>query len=126
MERCRPRLGWRGKFAVAFRGVGVAVRGESSFCVHFVAALVAVLALVTFECSPAEWAAVLLVVGLVFTAELVNTAVEILFKGFDQATRDRVYPALDVSAGAVLAASLTAVAVGVAVFGPKLWAAAGR
>ena len=126
MESRRPRLGWRGKFAVAFRGLGVAVRGESSFCVHFVATLIAVMALVTFECSPGEWAVILVVVGLVYTAELMNTAIEILFRGFDQPTRDRVYPALDVSAGAVLAASLAAVVVGIAVFGPKLWMVAGR
>lgn len=124
MDSRRPRRGWRGKFAVALSGVGVAVRGESSFCVHSFAAVVAVLALVAFECPPAEWATVLLAVGLVFTAELVNTSVEILFRGFDQPTRDRVYPALDVAAGAVLAASVCAVSVGVAVFGPKLWMAA--
>ena len=124
MDRPRKRTSWRRKFAVALQGVGVAVRSESSFCVHLFAAAAALMALVAFECRPGEWAAVLLAVGLVFTAELFNTAIEILFRGFDQPTRDRVYPALDVSAGAVLAASACAVAVGLAVFGPRLWAAA--
>ena len=122
----RGRTGWRRKFAVAFRGVGVAVRSESSFCVHAFFAAAALSALVAFECAACEWAAVLLAIGVVVAAELANTAVEILFRGFDQPTRDRVYPALDVSAGAVLAASACAAAVGLAVFGPKLWAAAGR
>ena len=59
-------------------------------------------------------------IGLVLTAELFNSAVETLFRGLDEATKDRVWPALDISAGAVLLASLTAVAVGLLMFVPKL------
>ncbi len=116
----RRRPSWKRKFAAALSGVRAGVQGESSFCVHIFAAACAVAALVAFGCTSAEWAAVLGVIGLVMTAELMNTALETLFRGFDQPTRDRVYVALDVAAGAVLMASAAAVAVGVAVFGKHL------
>ncbi len=119
-DRRRARSSWPAKFAIAGRGLRVGVQGQPSFCVHFFFAVLAVAALAVLKCPAADWVVVLLCVGLVFTAELMNTAVEILFRGFDQATRDRVYPALDVAAGAVLVASITAVAVGAVVFGRQL------
>ncbi len=118
----RRRTDWRRKFAVALSGVKIAVRAESSFCVHLFFAVAAVLALVALDCTATEWALVLLCVGGVITCELMNTAIETLFRGFDAPTRDRVYPALDIAAGAVLTASLTAAAVGCVVFGRHLWA----
>lgn len=121
----RRRTGWRRKFAVAARGIKVAVRAESSFCVHLFFAVASVLALVALDCSATEWALILVCVGGVLACELMNTAVETLFRGFDAPTRDRVYPALDIAAGAVLVASLTAVAVGGAVFGRHLLALKG-
>lgn len=119
-DRRRARSSWPAKFAVAGRGLRVGVQGQSSFCVHFFFAVLAVAALAVLKCPAGDWAVVFVCVGLVFTAELMNTAIEILFRGFDQETRDRVYPALDVAAGAVLMASLTAVAVGGVVFGRRL------
>ena len=59
------------------------------------------------------------------TAELFNSAIETLFRGLDEATRERAWPALDVAAGAVLLASLTAVVVGLLIFLPKLAALLG-
>ena len=53
-------------------------------------------------------------------AELFNSAIETLFKGLTQAAQDRVYPALDIAAGAVLMASITAAVVGAIVFGRRL------
>ena len=52
-------------------------------------------------------------IGLVLTAELFNSAVETLFRGLDEPTRERAWPALDIAAGAVLLASVFAAAVGV-------------
>ena len=54
------------------------------------------------------------------TAELFNSAVETLFRGLDEATKERVWPGLDIAAGAVLLASLTAGVVGLLIFLPKL------
>jgi diacylglycerol kinase len=118
--RPRPPRRWRDKFAEALRGVRVGAQGQSSFYAHFFFACLAVLAAVVLECDRVEWCLVVGCVGLVFTAELFNTAIETLFKGLDPAARDRVYHALDISAGAVLVTCLTAAVVGGFIFGRKL------
>lgn len=110
---------WRRKFADAGRGVRLAVRTESSLRVQLLAGAAATGAAVMLRCPPVEWAVLLGCCGLVLTAELLNTAVELLFRGLPQAERDRVYPCLDVAAGAVLTASGFAVLVGLLVLGPR-------
>jgi diacylglycerol kinase len=118
--RVKPPRRWRDKFAEAFRGARVGAQGQSSFCVHLFFACLAVLAAVALRCDPIEWCLIVGCIGLVFTAELFNSAVETLFKGLDPAARDRVYHALDIAAGAVLVACLTAATVGGIVFGRKM------
>src|ERR1700733_15398993 len=106
-RRASPRR-WRDKFREAFRGVKLGVRGHSSFSVHFFFAALALTAGLVLECDPIEWCLVLGCVGLVITTELFNSAIETLFRGLDPESKARIHHCLDISAGAVLAASLTA------------------
>jgi diacylglycerol kinase (ATP) len=57
----------------------------------------------------------------VLTAELFNSAIETLFRDLDEATKARVWPALDIAAGAVLLASLTAAVIGALIFLSRLY-----
>ena len=116
---------WRDKFRVAFRGLKFGVRGHSSFAVHFFFAALALVAAAALQISLPEWGLVVLCIGLVLTAELFNSCVETLFRCLDEKTRDRAWPALDIAAGAVLLASLTAAVVGLLLFVPKLAARLG-
>ena len=116
----KKRRPWRDKFREAFRGVKRGVRGHSSFAVHFFFAVGALAAAVALECDHYEWCLVLGCVGLVMTAELFNSSIETLFRGLEPEARDRVYGCLDIAAGAVLIAGLTAAAVGAVIFGRKL------
>ena len=69
-----------------------------------------------------EWAVIGLVIGLVWMAEFVNTALEAVV---DLASPD-LHPLAkvgkDVGAAAVLVAAITAVIVGLLILGPRLWA----
>ena len=116
----RRRRPWGAKFGDALRGVKGGVRGHSSFFVHFFVAALVVVAGVLIGCTLLEWAVLLGCIGLVLTAELFNSALETLFRGLDAATKERVWPALNIAAGAVLLASVTAGAVGLLIFLPKL------
>jgi len=116
----KPRRHWRDKFREALRGMKLGIRGHSSFFVHFFfAALVAMTAIV-LRCDPLEWCLLLGCIGLVLTAELFNSAVETLYWGLDDLTRPRVRRCLDIAAGAVLLAGITAAVIGCIVFLPKL------
>jgi undecaprenol kinase len=117
----RPRRTWRRKFGDAFRGLKRGIRGQSSFFVHFFFAALVVAAAIVLNCSIEQWGLLLLCMGLVFTAELVNSAIEHLVRGLDDSHRERVWPSLDIVAGAVLLASLIAACVGALVFLNQLW-----
>ena len=62
---------------------------------------------------------------VVLTAELFNSALETIFHGLDEATKPRVRNCLDIAAGAVLLASLTAALIGAMVFLHRLAALLG-
>lgn len=117
--RKRPRR-WREKFREAFRGVKLGVRGHSSFYVHFFVAALVTAAAVAFNCDWLDWCLLLGCIGLVFTAELFNSAIETLFHGLDPEAKARIHGCLDIAAGAVLVASLTAAVVGGIVFTRRL------
>lgn len=112
----RKRRRWRDKFREAFRGVKLGVRGHSSFAVHFFFAALVIAAAVALECSLIEWCLLLFCIGGVITTELMNSAIETLFKGLEESARSRYYGCLDIAAGAVLVASLFAVVIGGLIF----------
>lgn len=108
-------------FRYALQGAAYCFKTQPNMRIHLLAA-VAVLALgFWLSLTPVELAVLLLAIGLVFVAEMLNTAVE--------KTIDLVCPqyhplakvAKDAAAGAVLAAALIAVAVGYYLLFSKLF-----
>jgi diacylglycerol kinase len=118
-KRKRP---WRQKFGDAVRGLKKGIRGHSSFFVHFFVAALVISTGFVLNCEPLEWCILVFCIGFVLTAELFNSAIETLFRGFDEQTKDKSWPALDIAAGAVLMASITAAIIGVIVFVHRLLA----
>lgn len=116
----RPRRLWRDKFRESARGLKLGIRGHSSFFVHFFFAALVVMTAIVLRCDPVEWCLLLGCIGLVLTAELFNSAVETIYRGLDELTKPRVRHCLDIAAGAVLLASITAAIIGCSVFLPKL------
>jgi diacylglycerol kinase len=121
-EPKRPPRSWRQKFHEAFRGWKFGVRGQSSFFVHFFFTALVIVAAIVLGCSLVEWCLLIGCIGFVLVAELFNSAIETLFRGLDEPTRARVWPALDIAAGAVLLASVVAGIIGLIVFLNRLWA----
>ncbi len=120
-----PRSGFWRSFSFAGQGVWHVVRTQRNMRVHLAAALAAIVAGAILRISAADWAAVVAVIGLVLTAETLNTVVEALV---DLCT-DKYHPlakaAKDMAAGAVLISSAAAVGVAVAVFLPRLLSGSG-
>lgn len=114
----KPRR-WRDKFHEAFRGTKRGIRGHSSFYVHFFFAAIVIALAVTLDCQWWEWCFLIGAIGFVMVAELFNSAIETLFHGLDEATKRRIHGCLDIAAGAVLIASLTAATVGGIIFARK-------
>src|SRR5438309_4133773 len=96
--RSRPRRSWRHKFRDAFRGLKLGIRGHSSFFVHFFFSALVLAAAVVLRCDLEQWCLLLLCIGLVLTAELFDSALETLFRGLDETTKEKCWRSLDVSA----------------------------
>jgi diacylglycerol kinase len=119
-ERRPKRTPWRRKFGAALRGIKLGIRGHSSFFVHFFFTALVLAAAVVLRCEFIEWCVLLVCIGGVLTAELVNSAIETLFRGLDEATKSRAWNALDIAAGGVLLASVVAAVVGALIFARRL------
>ena len=121
--RHRP---WRAKFHDALRGMKLGIRGQSSFFVHFFFAALVIAGATILRCSVEQWCLLLLCIGGVLTAELFNSAFETLFRGLDEATKERSWQSLDISAGAVLLTTIVAAVVGAMVFVHRLMQLSGQ
>lgn len=109
-------------FSYAFAGLRVLFREEHNSWIHAAAALIAVVAGFLFRISPMEWVAVIIVIGMVFAAEILNSSIE-RTADFVKAERDdRKRDIKDLGAAAVLVSAITAALVGTIIFLPKLLA----
>lgn len=115
----QPSL-WR-SFGHALTGVGRTWLRERNFRIHVVVALAISALAAGLKISRAEFAVVILAMGLVFTSELLNTAVEALVDLVSPEYHDAAKTSKDAAAGAVLLSALTAVIVGLTILGPPLW-----
>lgn len=108
--------------ACAASGVCFLVRSERNPRIQLACALVAVAVGFWLRITLTEWAIVVLCIGLVLTAETVNSAIE---RAVDHTSLDR-HPlagqAKDLAAGAVLIASIVSAVVGAILFVPRLLA----
>lgn len=103
-------------FRHALRGIATSLRHQRNLRIHAVAT-VAVLGLgLTANLPDWKWLALWLAIGLVWSAELLNTAIESLCDLVQPAQDERVRRIKDAAAGAVLVAALAAAAVGLLVF----------
>jgi undecaprenol kinase len=102
------RLRW------ATQGIAAALKREKSMRTHLAALLAVVLVLAVCRATPMWWALMLMACALVLVTELLNTALEELADHLHPGQHPAIGRAKDMAAGAVLLASLCAVAVGVA------------
>lgn len=107
-------------FGYAIEGFRTAVATERNIKVQLLVGVLAVVAGVVLGIDALSWVLVLLCIGLVLFAELVNTSIEAIV---DLATQD-LHPlakrAKDIAAASVFTLSITAAVVGIIVFARAL------
>jgi diacylglycerol kinase len=108
-------------FRYAFAGIAYVLRTQRNARVHAGVAGLVIVAGVYFRVTAVEWAILALTMGVVFSAEMINTVAELAVDLLTQRFHPLAKIAKDAGAGAVLLAALAAVAVGVAIFGPRVW-----
>ena len=103
-------------FNFAFEGIIHVLRTQRNMRIHFLAAVIVLVSAVWIGVSKLELIALLLAISFVFITEMINSAIE---QAIDVATTSfdpLAKLAKDVAAGAVLIATVNAVAIGYLVF----------
>jgi diacylglycerol kinase (ATP) len=103
-------------FNYAFEGIVHVLRTQRNMRIHFLAAVIVLVAALAFDVSRLELIALLLAIAFVLFAEMVNTAIEAAVDVASTSFDPMAKLAKDVGAGAVLIASITALAIGYLVF----------
>ena len=105
----------------AWNGVITAFLTQPNFRIHFVSFLGVNLLSLIFKITLFEYISIVVVSALVFTLEMVNTAMEAVGDEIAQGKyRKLVGVAKDVSAGAVLISAIFAIIVAILIFAPRV------
>lgn len=107
-------------FANAIRGVGIILRTQPNIWIQILAGIVVVLMGITYHITTIEWIALTFAIGFVLVSEGFNSALEVDIDLTSPEYHPFARDTKDIAAGAVLLASITATAVGLIIFVPKI------
>ena len=123
MENQRKPFSFKARmmsFKFAFKGIVDFFQTEHNAIIHLVIAIAVIGLGIWLSISWFEWIIIICLIGMVFMAELFNTAIEKLGDSITQEYNENIKKAKDLSAAAVLIAALTSVLTGLIIFIPKL------
>ncbi len=106
-------------FADAINGLVVFLKTERHAKLHFLAVIIITFAGFYFDINSIEWCIILLCFGLVIGLELLNTAIEKLCDFIHPEKHASIRIIKDISAGAVLFATILSIIIACIIFIPK-------
>ena len=109
-----------GSFKYAFRGLWLLLRNEHNSRIHFFAAIVAVALGFFLKINLFEWSVLVIVTGIVFLTELINSSIETISDIVDNEWNEKIRNAKDYAAAAVLVAAIISILAGGIIFIPKI------
>ena len=113
--------GFNNTFKNARKGFNLALRSEINIRVHVVVATLVLIAAVYLDFSVIEFCIVLFAIALVICCEMLNTAIEFSLDSIYHNRYSRmVGMAKDISAGAVMFATVISVCIGIILYGSKI------
>jgi diacylglycerol kinase (ATP) len=107
-------------FSYAFKGIGFMFRTQHNSWFQAGFAVMAVFLGFYLKISRLEWLFIILCIGLVFMAEMLNTAIETLVDLVSPEKNEKAGRIKDLAAGSVLVIAFMAFVIGVIIFLPKL------
>ncbi len=107
-------------FGYAFFGWWHVIRTQQNAWIHALATVLAMLISAWLRISRIEWVLIIIAITMVWTAEFLNTALEVVVDLATQEHHPLAKVSKDVGAAAVLIAALTAILIGVIILGPPL------
>ncbi|MFA5359764.1 MAG: diacylglycerol kinase family protein [Patescibacteria group bacterium] len=108
-------------YSYAIRGLFKTFREEQNLKIQTIASLVVLILGIYFSISRIEWAILVLVICLVLTAEIANSAIERVTDVLKPRINTYIKEIKDIMAAAVLLSSIAAIIIGVIIFFPYLY-----
>lgn len=96
------------------------LKNEHNSRIHLIAAASALILGLLLRIDLEEWIYIIIVTGLVFITELINSAVEMISDLIDPEVNPRIKQIKDYAAAGVLVAAITALIVGGLIFIPAI------
>ena len=118
MESKRKKL--KNSFKYAFCGIITALKKEQNMKIHFTIAILVIIAGIILKISTIEWIICIILIGIVISLELVNTAIEQAVDIAMPEINEKAKIAKDVAAGAVLMVAIISLICGLIIFIPKI------
>lgn len=107
-------------FGYAWQGISSVFSSEANMKIHGAATIAVIGMGILLQISSIEWIAVVFCIGLVFCAEMFNTAIELMVDKISPQKNPTAGKIKDIAAGAVLIAAAISAVIGIVIFLPKL------
>jgi diacylglycerol kinase (ATP) len=108
-------------FRYAFSGWWFVIRTQRNAWIHAVASVTVLLVASFLQLPIRDWAVLILTIAMVWTAEILNTAIEAVVDLSTPNHHPLARVGKDVGAAAVLIAAIAAVIIGLLIIGPPLY-----
>src|SRR5690606_26082653 len=107
-------------FKYAFNGLRILVKEEHNSRIHFLAAILVLIAGFLLKISALEWLIIIFAIGFVIANEIINSSIENIAYFISPDKDERIKKIKDLSAAAVLISAITAFIIGLIIFIPKI------
>lgn len=108
-------------FRNALNGLKAVIQVEPNSWIQIAVALCVIIAGFLFKITNAEWISMAFAIGLVISLEIINTSIERLADFISQEKQESIKKVKDISAAGVLTGAITALAIGLIIFLPKIF-----
>ena len=107
-------------FGYAFKGIDDVISNEPNMKIHVSVAILVVIMAFLLKISMIEWIILVLLIGLVLAAEVINTTIENLVDMYTKEYNEKAKVVKDTAAGTVLILAITAAIIGLMILVPKI------
>jgi diacylglycerol kinase len=120
----RRRFSWKERansFSYAWQGIKGLLRTEHNSWIHLGLTLLVIPLAIYYGITRSEWMFLIIVMAMVWAAELFNTALEKSMDFISKENHPQIKLVKDLAAAAVLISALAALAVGAIIFIPRIF-----
>lgn len=101
-------------------GIKYAFVNERNLKIQLLIGIAVIIVGIILKLTYVEFGIIILTIGMVIFAELINTAIEIILDLYSQEYNENIKVAKDLASGAVLLTALVSVIIGLIIFMPKI------